>query len=496
MMRAMSTRNAAAWLLTPALVVLACTNEPADAPSKTEPAAKADDAKVEATAGEAKREAGDEAKTEAPAREPMPMAGLEGAHVVVAAGSRFYSSADAEQPLPMRSYRGEHEPGQFNARHVGWVMRLGEVSDERVQVHMLDGDEPRRNCGRGMAGLEAYELSAWVERSALVPVTTKPVELRYADGTSATFFPGTPVLPASEDEPEHVDAWGVELPIGDATLVGADTLPLGPEFVPSAQPAFAGELGALPEFDLQLAGARLESAALGLDGGFMRRELEVEGQARIQIRGRCIEVEALVTKEPAGLGLGDVGALGTIGGGYAVTDQHLFLAIPAGTPVEWGDGTPAGKVRSDQRVYAYKAPGSGRCIYQNVGDGHQQVALCFPRDAVRDLQLGWVQASGLKLDAEAEFDERRLQIMATRLRQPCLSHALERDPKLDLHVGVTARYGPEKGDTPGEVTVAASKGKLDKPLRACLVETIGAWKHYALLGREAKFELHLSGTRM
>lgn len=483
---ALGPSRAASSLLAPLalLTSLACNRVPTDHEAGERPIP---DREPPRTTAEIEPEPEPKAEAE-PKVEAEPA--LADGHVVVASGSQFFASADAREPIATRTYLEDELPGHIEADHVGWVMARGETRDGRVELSLIPGDAPASSCGHGMEGLDAFALTWWVDEDALLEVSTAETKLRFADGSSLTLAPGVPLIPASADEPGHLDAWGLRVPIEGATVVGRGALPRGRTFIPAALPPFEGEPGEPGSRELRLAGEALDYMDLLL---LPQAEREVEGQPRLVFRGPCVELEPVFGEGKLGGTLSPIGTLGTLGGGYSL-DNYAFFAVPAGATVRWPDGSRAGTVRRDLRLYEPQAPRGpgfdGQCVYVSAGNRHRDVALCFAAADIDMLELGWIEASEVELSAKGEDLDSRIQWLSNRLREPCLSHAIEADPKLDLRVAVTARYGA-KPRTPAEVTLSAKAGKLDGALRQCLSEAIGGWLDPRLRDHELKLELHM-----
>jgi hypothetical protein len=420
----------------------------------------------------------------------------EGSHVVVAAGAHFYASADASEPIATRSFLDVAEiRGSIGANHVGWVMRLGHVGgkqNNRVQVTLLEGGDPAHQCGRGMEGLENFELTWWVDRSNLLPVTTELTTLRFEDGTSVRLPSGVPILPATADAPARVSAWGFELP-----LTGSEPAPaLGSAFEPVELPAFE-PAGSLPPGGLQLAGAPLNRGTWFSDGPAPVSVRDAGGQTFVKLRGGCVELEALAKPEGAG-GLGLLGSLGTIGGGgggYGGGSSPRFFAVSAGTSVRWPDGSIAGQVRADARLYPPTAPGTGHCGYFSAGDQSRDVALCFADADVRQLPLGFASISEVHTDTlpsdgptPAQFDG-RIRSFASSFRVPCVSHAVEANPLLDARMQIRVAFGSASEST--EVGIEWVSGEASERLRECIGEQVGSWRLAGMSGAQLQFELRV-----
>lgn len=180
---------------------------------------------------------------------PGPRA-LEGTHVVVRSGARFFPSAEAKEPVVTRSFLSDEAapPGTLAARTIGWVMAAGELHGSRVEVRSLGGEDDSSSCGHNFAGLDDMEVRMWVERSDLVVVTTGFVEATYADGSGLSIPPGAPIVPDSPlpegldgaDEPgPWLATWGFERSLAKAEFAEDGPLVTGQAFVPAERPPLA-----------------------------------------------------------------------------------------------------------------------------------------------------------------------------------------------------------------------------------------------------------------
>ena len=417
-------------------------------------------------------------------------AALSGSHVVVAAGARFYADATADKPLASRSYKHDQPEGIVRAHHLGWVMALEEVGERRVRVAPLAGDEPATNCGQGMEGLGAYALGVWVDRDQLLPVTTAATRLRFSDGSALSLPPGTPILPAADDQPRRISAWGFELNLDEVAdaLLDPEDLKTGSSFTLAEGQPFPDESLPWPEKAMTLAGKRFYD----IEGAEKAKVVASTGDSA-QLRTRCLDIEAHIGEGEAPMFFGSIGSGNLGGGGYLNAKPRLYAA-PAGSEVRWPDGSRAGTLRGALRALDNEAPGEGFCSYVHVGDGSQDLILCLDPDDVTRLSLGVAKASEGKVtpsggDRLAPSD---LDFHARSLRVPCISYAIERDPELAATLHVRGRYGPLNQHEPAALTLTVREGKIDDELKRCLQREIAAWNDFRIADRTLEFDLEIA----
>lgn len=445
-----------------------------------------------------------------PEPEAETAAQLEGTHVVVRSGALFYPSAYAEQPVLTRSFLPDDEApqGSLEAKQVGWVMALGGQTDTRVEVLSLTQDEPEGSCGRQFGGLEELQLHMWVERDALLEVTTTLAKLRYADGSGLDIPPGIPILPSSPISAElseeaaqepgpWISAWGFARSLAQGEFSDDAPLRTGLSFVPLQRPPLTGEASVS---ETMLLGGREYWSWSAKQG--VRIE---EGERHfVVLRETCLDVRALEVDEiPEGAeGPGWFGSFGS-GGGYSPMDQRRLLAAPAGATLYWPDGSVAGETRAELRANRVQAPGEGYCAYYGVGDGTRDLVLCLSPDEAKVLQLGYVRAENpkwkTKLDDESGA-QRRLDGLMKTLLVPCVSRAIELDPTFDLRVRVRLdvdKPSKEAGTGP-EWTQVKFEGKpkgLSPELRQCMQTQLGKWRPSAFVGNEVRVDVRMSAAK-
>jgi hypothetical protein len=216
----------------------------------------------------------------------------------------------------------------------------------------------------------------------------------------------------------------------------------------------------------------------------------------VTLRGRCVEVEALADPQAAGdLGLGTFGTIGG-GGGYGGAATPRLFAVAAGAVVRWPDGGVAGRTREAARLYQPSATGEGLCSHFTAGDGSTDVVLCFAEDDARLLALGRASADDLRVRSspadsqeEPRHVEQRIGALVRGLRAPCVSHAIEADPALDVRMKVRMVFSQS---SPPKVTLTPKSGSPSEPLRGCVLEQLGAFRPFDLDGVTLDFELHMA----
>ena len=447
----------------------------------------------------------------APDPEPEPEAptALQGTHVVVRSGARFYPSAEAEQPVETRSYLPDDEAprGSLTTHSVGWVKALGGQTETRVEVLSLTKDDPKGDCGRHFEGLEDIELRMWVEREELLEVTTTFAKLRYSDGSGLDLPPGVPILPSSPISPAldeqaaaepgpWVDAWGFARSLAGGVFSEDAPLRTGLSFVPEARPEL-GPQASVPEH-MMLGGREYQ-------GWWVEQGVPIQegDQQFVLMRGTCLDIRARVVDEiPEGAeGLGFFG-FGGGGGGYGM-DERRLLSAPAGATLYWPDGSVAGELREQLRANRVKAPGEGYCAYYGVGDKTRDLVLCLSPDDTKVLQLGHVWGENTKWKTkpeDASGAERNLDQRLRRLLVPCVSRAIELDPAFDLRVRVRLDIDkPSKGsENPKAWTSVKFEGKpkgLSAELRQCMQTELETWRPSSLVGNGVRVDVHMSATK-
>ncbi|EDM81931.1 hypothetical protein PPSIR1_05673 [Plesiocystis pacifica SIR-1] len=439
---------------------------------------------------------------------PGPRA-LEGTHVVVRSGARFFPSAEAKEPVVTRSFLSDEAapPGTLAARTIGWVMAAGELHGSRVEVRSLGGEDDSSSCGHNFAGLDDMEVRMWVERSDLVVVTTGFVEATYADGSGLSIPPGAPIVPDSPlpegldgaDEPgPWLATWGFERSLAKAEFAEDGPLVTGQAFVPAERPPLANL--AEPEGHLLLDGREFWawSAKQGA-------RVERDGAVFYVLRESCVDIRVRSVEEvPEGAegGLGLIGT-GRGGGGYSPSDQRALVSVPEGATVYWPDGSAAGVTRRELRANRVVARGEGRCAYFGVGNESRDLVLCFDPEQSKVLELGHVVAKDPKWKpAPEDLDgaNRRLDAWLQRLRVPCISRAIEADPTLDASMTVRLRVdkpSKESGTGPNWTTVAV-EGKprsVSPELRSCVEAELGKWRPRDYVGKQVRVELRMSAAQ-
>ena len=141
----------------------------------------------------------------------------EGEFVLVSQGATLYSSAEASEGAHIRASEGG--PGTP-------LLPLVVVADEGERLHVRTLGEQGGHCHAVSDNrLDGYALDLWVDRSSLVPVVPKAVDVVYSDDTKHHLDAGVAVYGPPEKKK----------PIADGELIlEADT---GAVLVPAALPA-------------------------------------------------------------------------------------------------------------------------------------------------------------------------------------------------------------------------------------------------------------------
>jgi len=211
------------------------------------------------------------------------------------------------------------------------LARLLAVEGDRALLEVGPGDH-RVHCLADTPWLDRWRLRLWVDRSALLPVTTAPVTQTFDDGTAIDLRPGALVT----EQGLWVD--GMLLPTTPAPAV------VGDRYV--AAPAAQSHGESVAWID--------DQTTLSLDGrpltrppqawhGDPRRPVhavltETDGE-RVRLDSTC----GSVTLRAEGRDPELRGVAGIFGGlvGHMATSRPR-TELQAGTPLVWPDGAPAG----------------------------------------------------------------------------------------------------------------------------------------------------------
>ena len=263
------------------------------------------------------------------------------------------------------------------------IARLLTVDGDRALLEVGPGDE-RVHCLADTPWSDRWRLRLWVDRAALLPVTTAPIQQTFADGTAIDLRPGAlitaqglwvdgvllPTTPAPSVVGDRYRALPPPAPRGDAAAWIDDGTQLSLDGRPLPRPpqAWFGD----PRRPVQAVLAATDGERVRLDS--------VCGSVTLGAQGR----------DP------DVRGLGGIVGGLMgnMSQDAEQTRIQAGTPLVWPDGAPAGVL-----LTAHLLP---TAELTPRADGRQ----CF------DLELDWLDAG------PADFPDRHLNVCVAGARAP------------------------------------------------------------------------------
>ncbi len=255
------------------------------------------------------------------------------------------------------------------------LARLLAEEGDRVQVE-LGGGSGRLHSHADAPWDDAWRVRMWVDRAALLPVTTAPVTRAFPDGSGATLRPGAVIV----DNMLWVDDLRIPLDVPAGAL--------GDRYQEAPEATFPDADGAYVQRDatLSLGGAAAFAlpASYGPDGArwadvLVQRE---EGGELVLLRSACGEVRLAVRGRDAAAG--GTGGLGGVFG--AVGTPEARFALAPGTPLLWPDGRPAGVVAAPRTLRGADFP--------IAEDGRR----CITLDA------GWLE------ERQADWDDRHVRV--------------------------------------------------------------------------------------
>ena len=258
--------------------------------------------------------------------------------------------------------------------------RFEVLADRGEWVQLAPGQTsgwPPRTCAYPLFELSELAVALWVKRDALVPVTTRTVTERFADGTYLVILPGSPV--GSE---RQSDGW---------RLMSSDDVSFFAP-VPEAAVGYSFRGWAPPRKEPPPLTQRVRAAArLSFAGTELLRSGSVDGRvAKIEVGEEdamlwleldCVRAAVRTSsfnvterKEGEGGGLSDL--LG------ALADGGWFF-VPAKTAVYWPDGRTAGVQRRGINTSSgrFTTQGDLRCFTSVLGEqgprAERTVTLCY-----------------------------------------------------------------------------------------------------------------------
>ncbi|NVB41111.1 hypothetical protein G6O69_24945 [Pseudenhygromyxa sp. WMMC2535] len=264
------------------------------------------------------------------------------------------------------------ELGRLSSKHA-YLMpwRVHEDAGAFVAIESLPHAERPPSCFvrddidyRVDAAMDRYRLRAWVERSALQLVTSRELELRFADGSGVVLGAVMPVLESGHGDGDGDDGVGVDVGVDYHGFARSLPIPLDglalswPEDLApglsSPTPVTSNDVD-YEHPDILL----LDGVPLRLDDlDFPLREVDGWGAVAEDpnasiwyFADSCIQLELLGPKPTivAQAGLGAGGGGGGYGSGSGSGHQDHWQ-IPANTPAYWPDGSDAGESLRKQIV--------------------------------------------------------------------------------------------------------------------------------------------------
>lgn len=244
----------------------------------------------------------------------------EGKLVVVPSSADFSSGTDAS------SERWSYEPGEF------WTFEVVSVESNWVEL----AKPSSRGCYGTPPTLDRVDLSFYVQRDAISPVTTRTVSKDYGDGTSIELQPGVVVETGESGETlARLDGFAVPVSIDDDEVGAAYAKP------PSA-PAEAPEA----EWFRAAGGLVIDGTHFSRDGSAPLRVVEKAsaGDTSEKMHGRivtrCGEVRALFNSP--------VGAEPPSDRAPELKAKFQVSYAAPGTALYWPGGEKAGTVRDEK----------------------------------------------------------------------------------------------------------------------------------------------------
>ena len=259
-----------------------------------------------------------------------------------------------------------------------WVMRVVEHRGQWLEVETVM--DPSSHCVTSKWELTNFALHLFVRAEEALELTTQTVELPLGEreGGRVILGAGLPLISGSPDWIGSDFMLPVELP---HEVIGRSYA--APE---------RRDQGEWVSGSIELEALR-ESAGLPLPSAYSDslievRELDDDALMAVLARG-CIELHLRVAKgtyDPEG---------GEVWGGLTGTARDDdVLVLPPGAPLSWPDGSPAGSLRSSQRLEAgaLEPPGADgrRCFEWALGRGaplpaDPSLTLCFDAALAEEL---------------------------------------------------------------------------------------------------------------
>ncbi|PRQ05110.1 hypothetical protein ENSA7_47390 [Enhygromyxa salina] len=268
----------------------------------------------------------------------------------------------------------------------GHVVEVVEIRGEFIGVRTHDGALARQ-CA-GSFGIEAeLELRFWVTRGSLRTVLRRAARVDFDDGTSVALVAGVPLSRFEDRISAHVG--GLKLPIElDADLLGLGFSPTAAAGAPSSSWAH----GTIPwpalaelrygEHSVQARGGAFtwavaqrtagDAVLLSFANPCGRFELRSQPQAQVPEPPRPEVIDLDKARRAAGISLLQAGV---------PADPCERWELAADTPLEWTDGSEAGRARAQlsmSRAPVVLAPDDPRLCFDAVPG----LAVCSAAAAV------------------------------------------------------------------------------------------------------------------
>jgi hypothetical protein len=314
-----------------------------------------------------------------------------GAYAFVCSGAQRapvrYTQADEQYVLlwdDTAFFRSQHDATPLRAYDFGaagrrahpgeaLVARLLEDDGEWIQIatgpiEWLVNGRSHVHC-LGNKPIEApTAMTLWVHASDVAPVLRSAFARSYPDGSSVNLLPGVPIIDG------HPWVEGFLLPI----TIPADQIGTRYHPTPDAIAVEDGHLLRVKSMKATLGGA--EVAWKQTPWNFSKPPWVSFAQRGRRVRENrgCGTIELLfhgvAEDEPSPATL-DIGS---------VVSNDDSIALAAGTPLTWLDGSPAGRLTERYRTHL-KQHGAARCFETNLipqyhdapGDLHTKVTLCI-----------------------------------------------------------------------------------------------------------------------